>query len=391
MVNQHHRGGRIRPSGFNGYSTLPGTRPSGDIGGLTPAGGRIRKVVLNDGGSQEAQAPRYGQDSARSKENETIRRASQHSGTDLGLTSEGFLSHGDNSPAVGRQKMLLPQYKNTLEPGGGRTESQFVGPSRAPQKQAAKGAKYRPKTHERKQRGPPAQVTTRAVKLNECLREEAKLPPPTGNGVGDLVRTQHYATLHKEPITPAYLPPEPVSPAFSPIRRQGQTLLLGAGPDEDGQSTAYGSALRGSGRQGTGRLRSGTLEKKGILREASGSPDSPALPLQEIVRPELIMRAVAPRATQDKSPEGAPEPTPEDPDAPEPAEPEPESGSGPGSQIADRYRGRLEHRKPRLPVSFLKQQQSYNLSLESQRAKHSREAATSPGSPLNSRSPRSPA
>lgn len=59
------------------------------------------------------------------KENETIRRASQYSGTEFGLTSEGLLSHGDNSPDVGLHKMLLPQYKNHIE-SSGHTDSRMT-------------------------------------------------------------------------------------------------------------------------------------------------------------------------------------------------------------------------------------------------------------------------
>ena len=235
MVNPSRRasrGSRTRP---NGYSTLPPQRPNGDLSGLPLAGNRIRQAAMKDGVSREVRALPHGQDSARSKEDETIRRASQHSGTDFGLTSEGFMSHGDTSPEGGLQKMLLPQYKNTHESSEGRTESQIVGPSKVVQKQAAKVAKNRPKTQERKQRVPPAQLNTRAIKLKECVKDDLKQPQPAGNAPGDLVQTRQYTALHVEPLSPGYVQAEPGSPAaFSPIRTQGQTLLLGAATDEDG-------------------------------------------------------------------------------------------------------------------------------------------------------------
>ena len=84
-----------------------------------------------------------------SRENETIKRASQYSATDFGLTSDGVLSYGEPSPDADK-KMLLPQYRRSIKKYG--RVSQIENQVDDAEKSVVQEIKGRPKTQERKKR-----------------------------------------------------------------------------------------------------------------------------------------------------------------------------------------------------------------------------------------------
>ena len=197
------------------------------------------------------------------------------------------MSHGDNSPDVGLAKMLLPQYKNTIESSEGRTASRLANnQSSGSQKHGGRASRNRPKTQERKHRVPPRHIVTKAIRLKECALPSkdaqnvnhlnyASQPVEYNNAIGDLMQNPHYYKLQDQPVSPANLPVvEPPSPARSNIS---------PAPNKDAayfeeESSVHGSHVKASAK-GKFRLGSGTFDKMSALREDTTSPESPAFPL----------------------------------------------------------------------------------------------------------------